>query len=57
MEDTGSIYKCGFVVLVYGTLITKGSASKTQEEMKDGLIEGEGHCQGTRGCIGLNWTP
>ena len=40
MEDTGSIYECGFVVLVYGTLITKGSASKTQEEMKDGLIRG-----------------
>ena len=34
-----------------------GSASKTQEEMNYGLIEGEGNCLGTRGCIGLDWTP
>ena len=52
MEDTGSIYKCGFVVLVYGTLITKGSASKTQEETNDGLIEGRETAWGPGGVLG-----
>ena len=52
MEDTGSIYECGFIVLVYGTLITKGSASKTQEETSDGLIEGRETAWGPGGVLG-----